>query len=191
MTTAQSESCRRPSLRERRDQAISSKEVLAREDLPTVAVRARRAVHSYQLMVERMACSKSSNDIEVFAPGIRFASAPTTLRNGASGSVAANAMAVATAWGSEGSPESRLVSASRSDTAEEIQRVVARLRSGLAAFLADAYPGRSRAASVRRAEWAEVLELSPKGFKFDAPTVADYRRRLTTLARGVAADIDG
>jgi hypothetical protein len=35
-----------------------------------------------------------------------------------------------------------------------------------------------------------VLELSPKGFKFDTPPVPVYRRRLTTLAPGVAADID-
>ena len=83
-----------------------------------------------------------------------------------------------------------IMGAKTADTAEEIQRVVARLRSGLGTFLATAYPGRSRAASARRQEWAEVLELSPKGFKFDSPTVADYRRRLTTLARGVAADID-
>jgi AcrR family transcriptional regulator len=83
-----------------------------------------------------------------------------------------------------------IMSAKSADTAEEIQQVVARLRSGLAAFLARAAPGRGRAASARRAEWAEVLELSPKGFKFDTPAVAVYRRRLTALARGVAADID-
>ncbi len=83
-----------------------------------------------------------------------------------------------------------IMGAKSADTAEEIHHVVARLRSGLAAFLAKAAPGRGRAASARRAEWAEVLELSPKGFKFDTPTVAVYRRRLTTLARGVAADID-
>jgi hypothetical protein len=68
--------------------------------------------------------------------------------------------------------------------------VVTRLHTGLAAFLAKAAPGRGQAASARRAEWADVLELSPKGFKFDTPTVADYRRRLTRLARGVAADIE-
>jgi AcrR family transcriptional regulator len=83
-----------------------------------------------------------------------------------------------------------IMSAKSADTAEEIQHVVARLRSGLAVFLARAAPGRSRTAIARRAEWAEVLELSPKGFKFDTPAVAVYRRRLTTLARGVAADID-
>lgn len=83
-----------------------------------------------------------------------------------------------------------IMSAKTADTAEEIQHVVTRLRSGLAAFLARAAPGRSHAMSARRAEWAEVLELSPKGFKFDTPTVVLYRRRLTTLARGIAADID-
>lgn len=83
-----------------------------------------------------------------------------------------------------------IMGAKTADTAEEIQQVVTRLRSGLAAFLARAAPGRSQALGARRAEWAEVLELSPKGFKFDTPPVAVYRRRLTTLARGVAADID-
>ncbi|MEY4231001.1 MAG: hypothetical protein RLZZ362_1850 [Actinomycetota bacterium] len=83
-----------------------------------------------------------------------------------------------------------IMSAKTADTTEEIQRVIARLRGGLAAFLAEAYPGRSRAAKDRRAEWAEILELSPKGFKFDTPSVADYRRRLTALARGVAADME-
>ena len=83
-----------------------------------------------------------------------------------------------------------IMGAKSADTAEEIQHVVARLRSGLAAFLARRAPGRRQAASARRAEWAEVLALSPKGFKFDTPAVAVYRRRLTTLARGVAADID-
>jgi AcrR family transcriptional regulator len=82
-----------------------------------------------------------------------------------------------------------IMSARTADTTEEIQRVIARLRSGLAAFLAEAHPGRSQAAKDRRAEWAEVLEFSPKGFKFDTPSVADYRRRLTALARGVAADM--
>jgi len=83
-----------------------------------------------------------------------------------------------------------IMSAKTADTTEEIQRVIARLRVGLAAFLAEAYPGRSQAAKDRRAEWAEILEFSPKGFKYDTPSVADYRRRLTALARGVAADIE-
>ena len=84
-----------------------------------------------------------------------------------------------------------IMSAKTADTAEEIQRVIARLRRGVAAFLAEAHPGRSKPAADRRAEWAEILELSPKGFKVDTPSVSDFRRRLTALARGVAADIDG
>ncbi len=83
-----------------------------------------------------------------------------------------------------------IMSAKSEDTAEEIQQVVARLRGGLDVFLELTTPGRSQAVAARRAEWAEVLALSPKGFKFDTPAVAVYRRRLTTLARGVAADID-
>ena len=84
-----------------------------------------------------------------------------------------------------------IMNAKTAGTTEEIQRVIVRLRSGVATFLAEAYPGRSQAAKDRRAEWAEILEFSPKGFKFDKPSVADFRRRLTALARGVAADIDG
>lgn len=83
------------------------------------------------------------------------------------------------------------MSAKTADTAEEIQRVIARLRSGVSEFLVEEYPSRTKAAEDRRAEWAEILEFSPKGFKFDTPSVADFRRRLTALARGVAADIDG
>lgn len=83
-----------------------------------------------------------------------------------------------------------IMGAKTADTTEEIQRVIARLRSGVEAFLAGAYPGRSKAAESRRAEWAEILEFSPKGFKVDTPSVTDYRRRLAALARGVAADID-
>jgi AcrR family transcriptional regulator len=83
-----------------------------------------------------------------------------------------------------------IMSAKSADTAEEIQQVVARLRNGLGIFLEQTIPGRGQAVAARRAEWAEVLALSPKGFKSDTPAVAVYRRRLTTLARGVAADID-
>ena len=78
-----------------------------------------------------------------------------------------------------------------SEHSEEIQRVIARLRSGVATFLAEAHPGRSQAAKDRRAVWAEILEFSPKGFKIDTPSVSAFRRRLTALARGVASDIDG
>jgi len=76
------------------------------------------------------------------------------------------------------------------DTAAEIHQVITRRRAALEAFLAKAAPGRSKAAVAQRAEWAEVLALSPRGLKSDMPTVEAYRRRLGSLARGVAADID-
>ena len=41
----------------------------------------------------------------------------------------------------------------------------------------------------QRSDWVDLLHYAPKGFKFDTPTVAVYRRRLAALARGVAADI--
>jgi len=84
-----------------------------------------------------------------------------------------------------------IMSARTADTTEEIQRVIARLRSGVATFLAEAHPGRSQAAKDQRAVWTEILEFSPKGFKIDTPSVSAFRRRLTALARGVASDIDG
>ena len=71
-----------------------------------------------------------------------------------------------------------------------IEAVVARLWEGMAAYLRRAAPGRSRAAAERRAAWVEVLKFSPKGFKFDQPTIEVYRRRLTALASSVAADVD-
>ncbi len=71
-----------------------------------------------------------------------------------------------------------------------IEAVVAQLWEAMAVYLRRAAPGRSRAAVERRAAWVEVLKFSPKGFKFDQPTVEVYRRRLTALASSVAADID-
>ncbi len=64
-------------------------------------------------------------------------------------------------------------------------RPMQRLRKGLTAHLRG-----TGAPAARRAEWVELLDLSPKGFKVDQPSVAVYRRRLSTLARSVAADID-
>ncbi len=83
-----------------------------------------------------------------------------------------------------------IMSAKSADIVGLVQQVVARLCSGLRVFLAREAPGRSRAMVERRDEWAAVLQLSPKGFKYDMPDVEVYRRRLSTLARSVAADID-
>lgn len=72
----------------------------------------------------------------------------------------------------------------------EVALVVERLWTGAEAFLARRSPGRSAAATARRSGWIDLLRLSPMGFKFDQPSVAVYRTRLSALARTVAADID-
>ncbi|MFV1992124.1 MAG: hypothetical protein ACC652_15435, partial [Acidimicrobiales bacterium] len=81
-----------------------------------------------------------------------------------------------------------LMSAKYEYAADAVLAVLTRLWDGLADYLERVSSG-SRASVERRAEWLELLKLSPKGFKFDEPSVDTYRRRLTTLARSVAADI--
>lgn len=89
------------------------------------------------------------------------------------------------------SPHSEeLMSAKPASTVEELAEVISRRKQGLMTFLTTAAPGRARAATDRRTGWAELLTLAPKGFKADVPTVDVFRRRLSTLANSVAADID-
>lgn len=89
------------------------------------------------------------------------------------------------------SPHSEeLVSAKSDDVLAGLQDVGERLWTELAAYLAIVAPGRSASSKTRRAEWIDLLRLSPKGFKFDEPSIATFRTRLTTLARGVAADVE-
>jgi hypothetical protein len=66
-----------------------------------------------------------------------------------------------------------------------VATVVTRLSDGLTAYLEQ----RSAHAQTQ-AEWFGLLRLSPKGFTYDRPPVETYRRRLTALARVVAADVD-
>ena len=66
---------------------------------------------------------------------------------------------------------------------------VARLWDAVADYLKAAAPGRSAAQQARRSEWLDMLRGSP-GLRFDSPDPATYRRRLTALARAVAADIE-
>lgn len=90
------------------------------------------------------------------------------------------------------SPHSEEIMNAKYEHAEAaVAKVIERHSSGLSAYLKRVGgSGRSRADVSRRREWVDVLELSPKGFKADQPSVATYRRRLTALARGVAADIE-
>lgn len=83
-----------------------------------------------------------------------------------------------------------MLSAKHEHAADAAADITARLRKGLASYLDLAAIGSGSAdAAERRAGWAEILELAPKGFKFDQPSVTTYRRRLSALARSVAADI--
>jgi AcrR family transcriptional regulator len=73
---------------------------------------------------------------------------------------------------------------------EAISGEITRLWKGMATYLREAAPGRSATLKAARLGWLEMLQLTPKGFRFDQPTVETYRRRLAALARSVAADIE-
>lgn len=84
------------------------------------------------------------------------------------------------------SPHSQeILDAKHAHAAEGTARSLARVHKGLAAYLRS-----TGAPAALRTEWLDLLDLSAKGFKADRPSVALYRRRLSSLARSVAADID-
>jgi AcrR family transcriptional regulator len=77
-----------------------------------------------------------------------------------------------------------IVNAKNPEVVAAVGAVVSRLSHGLNVYLEQ-----HSAHTQTRAGWVEVLRLSPKGFGYDRPPVETYRRRLTALARVVAADI--
>lgn len=83
-----------------------------------------------------------------------------------------------------------LIAAKSAAVADAVGAEIARLWQAMEAWLTDRHPGRSAAAQERRSGWLDVLRWSPVGMRGDQPSVDEYRRRLTALARGVAADID-
>lgn len=84
------------------------------------------------------------------------------------------------------SPHSEeLMAAKYLHAADSTSRTLERLSAGL-----DGYLSRTGRDRTTRAAWSDLLELSPRGFKLDQPSVEVYRRRLTVLARSVGADID-
>jgi AcrR family transcriptional regulator len=88
------------------------------------------------------------------------------------------------------SPHSdELLAAKFAQVGDEVERIMQRRRNELGAFLRAVAPGRRAELVTRRSGWVELLELAPKGFKVDRPSVATYRRRLHALAHSVAADI--
>lgn len=83
-----------------------------------------------------------------------------------------------------------IIGAKNEQVAAAAAEVVARLSDSLDAHLDAAVPGPSAAQDARRTGWVEMLRLAPKGFRFDEPSVAEFRRRLTHLADVVGAAVD-
>lgn len=83
-----------------------------------------------------------------------------------------------------------ILSAKSEYLAAAVGDVMNTLRSGLAAYLRRVSPGNRAADRQRRQAWADLLGLSPKGLKFDEPSVEEFRRRLSTLASGIGADVE-
>ena len=89
------------------------------------------------------------------------------------------------------SPHSEeILQAKDAHIATSIGVVVNRLWAETEDHLKKIAPGRSRTMTDQRAAWIELLRFSPRGFAFDRPPIDVYRRRLSTLARIIAADID-
>ena len=78
-----------------------------------------------------------------------------------------------------------IISAKSGEVATAVAAVVMRLWNGMRSHL-EQYSTDTALVD----EWVDILRMSPKGLKSDHPPVATYRRRLSTLARSVAADID-
>ncbi len=90
-----------------------------------------------------------------------------------------------------------IASVKNADVADAVTKVVAGLWDGFDSYLrsligpAEGSAGaKIRIDEATRGGWRDLLRLSPKGLKIDQPSVDVYRRRLTTLASSVAADID-
>jgi AcrR family transcriptional regulator len=78
-----------------------------------------------------------------------------------------------------------IVRSKNAEVVTAVTAVVARLSDGLTSYL------EPRSSNVQaRAEYVELLRWSPKGFTYDRPSVETFRRRLTALARVVAASLD-
>ncbi|MGI9614845.1 MAG: TetR/AcrR family transcriptional regulator [Acidimicrobiales bacterium] len=70
-------------------------------------------------------------------------------------------------------------------------QLVSSLSASLGTFLNDVAPVRGNGGRQRNETTVDLLRLGPKGFRYDQPSVAVFRRRLTMLAQAVAADLEG
>ena len=89
------------------------------------------------------------------------------------------------------SPYADEITSAKSDEVNAaVLSVVGRFARGVAEQLALIAPGGSVDTESMRDGWLQLLLLAPKGLKSDRPSAETFRRRLTTLARTVAADIE-
>ena len=79
-----------------------------------------------------------------------------------------------------------LINAKDNQTMAAIADLLDQLWAAMAEFLDESAPD---ASPDQKRGWLDLLKLSPKGFRFDQPTVQTYRLRLTALAQSVASDI--
>jgi len=89
-----------------------------------------------------------------------------------------------------GSPHyDELIAAKSPAVATAIYAELDRYWAAVAGWLAELHPGSARARVDRRAGWLDLLRWSPQGLRYDRPSVAEFRRRLSALASSVAADV--
>lgn len=85
------------------------------------------------------------------------------------------------------SPHSEeIISAKNGDVLTGFRVAAERLWDGCAEHLGEIAPG---ASAAQRGDWVELLHYAPKGFKFDRPSIETFRRRLSSVARGLAAEL--
>lgn len=84
-----------------------------------------------------------------------------------------------------------LLSATSEYAPKAVGVAMKRIRRALEKYLRRMGVGqRSTSDRARLNGWIDILEFAPRGFKLDRPAVPAYRRRLTALARSVAADVE-
>ena len=82
-----------------------------------------------------------------------------------------------------------LAAAKRPVVATAIHAVLDRFWAAVADWLAEVSPGTRSDCQAQRVGWLDLLRWSPQGLRVDRPSVEHFRRRLSALARSVAADV--
>ena len=80
-----------------------------------------------------------------------------------------------------------IINAKSPDIRAAMAGTLNRLRTALTDYFQSVYPGDSAMQQSQRANWVDLLDMAPRGFWHDEPSVTTFRQRLTTLAQTVAA----